>query len=42
MTILVTRPSPAGEALVSALRSRGQDALSAPLIRISQDMSCRC
>ena len=35
MTILVTRPSPAGEALVSALRSRGQDALSAPLIRIS-------
>lgn len=34
MTILVTRPSPAGEALVSALCARGQNAVSAPLIRI--------
>ncbi|HCM62979.1 MAG TPA: uroporphyrinogen-III synthase [Morganella sp. (in: Bacteria)] len=34
MTILVTRPSPAGEILVSALRARGQNAISAPLIRI--------
>ncbi len=32
MSILITRPSPAGEALVSRLRALGQVARSFPLI----------
>ncbi|KUD66798.1 uroporphyrinogen-III synthase, partial [Salmonella enterica subsp. enterica serovar Kentucky] len=32
MSILITRPSPAGEALVSRLRALGQVAWSFPLI----------
>ncbi|MBF3375322.1 uroporphyrinogen-III synthase, partial [Leptospira borgpetersenii serovar Arborea] len=32
MTILVTRPSPAGEELVSRLRALGQEAWTFPLI----------
>ncbi|TCL05077.1 MULTISPECIES: uroporphyrinogen-III synthase [Sodalis] len=35
MTILVTRPSPAGEQLVNRLRSRGQSAWHLPLIEFS-------
>lgn len=41
MSILVTRPSPAGEALVSRLRTLGQEAWSFPLIEFTpgQDLS---
>lgn len=35
MSILVTRPSPAGDALVSRLRALGRDAWSLPLIEFS-------
>ncbi|MBK4582714.1 uroporphyrinogen-III synthase, partial [Enterobacter hormaechei] len=35
MSILVTRPSPAGEQLVSRLRALGQVAWSFPLIEFS-------
>ena len=35
MSILVTRPSPAGEELVSRLRTLGQVARSFPLIEFS-------
>ncbi|MDI2068209.1 uroporphyrinogen-III synthase, partial [Klebsiella pneumoniae] len=35
MSILVTRPSPAGEELVSRLRTLGQVAWSFPLIEFS-------
>lgn len=35
MSILVTRPSPAGEQLVSRLRALGQVARSFPLIEFS-------
>lgn len=35
MTILVTRPSPQGEELVSRLRALGQVAWSFPLIEFS-------
>ncbi len=36
MSILVTRPSPAGEQLVNRLRASGQRAFHAPLIRFAQ------
>lgn len=36
MSILVTRPSPAGEQLVSRLRALGQVAWSFPLIEFSR------
>ena len=35
MSILVTRPSPAGEELVSRLRTLGQVAWQFPLIEVS-------
>ena len=35
MSILVTRPSPAGEELVSRLRALGQEAWSFPLIEFT-------
>lgn len=40
MSILVTRPSPAGEQLVSRLRALGQVAWSFPLIEFSPVASC--
>lgn len=40
MSILVTRPSPAGEQLVSRLRALGRVAWSFPLIEFSPVGSC--
>lgn len=40
MTILVTRPSPAGEQLVTRLRALGRVAYHAPLIDFPQEEIC--